>query len=77
MTRFMQKFYGQDFTSWKGKYSYCRHGFIESIPHRILRRGVVIFRSEDLEKVLNFLKDYSLNIYVIEVKLTPDDEKFL
>ena len=73
----MQKFYGQDSTSWKGKYSYHRHGFLENIPHRKLLRGVIILRNEDTEMVIEFLKKYNLKMYVREIKLTPDDEEVL
>ena len=73
----MQKFYGQDSTSWKGTYSYHRHGFLENIPHRKLLRGVIILRNEDTEMVIEFLKKYNLKMYVREIKLTPDDEEVL
>ena len=77
INKFMQKFYGQDSTSWKGKYTYHRHGLLENIPHRKLLRGVLILRNEDTPKVLEFLGEYSLTLHVREIKLTPDDEKTL
>ncbi|MEM0135485.1 MAG: hypothetical protein QXU18_09750 [Thermoplasmatales archaeon] len=77
VNKFMQKFYGQDSTSWNGKYKYHRHGFLEEIPHRKLLRGVVILRSEDVARVLDFLGKYSLTLHVREIKLTADDEKTL
>jgi hypothetical protein len=77
INRFMQKFYGQDSSSWNGRYRYHRHGFMEDIPHRKLQRGVIILRKEDRERVLDFLGEYSLTLHVREVKLTPDDEEKL
>ena len=77
VNKFMQKFYGQDSTSWKGKYSHHRQGFLENIPHRKLLRGVIILRSEDMPQVLDFLGKYPLTLHVREVKLTGDDEKIL
>ena len=77
INKFMQKFYGQDSSSWKGRYRYHRHGFLEDIPHRKILRGVVILRKEDREKVLGFLNSYSLTLHVREIKLTPDDEEIL
>ena len=77
VNKFMQKFYGQDSTSWKGKYRHHRRGFLENIPHRKLLRGVIIIRTEDVPQVLGFLEKYSLTLYVREVKLTGDDEKIL
>ena len=77
INKFMQKFYGQDSTSWKGKYVYHRHGILEGIPHRKLLRGVIILRNEDVQMVLDFLGQYSLTLHVREVKLTEDDENIL
>ena len=77
INKFMQKFYGQDSTSWKGKYTYHRHGFLEDIPHRKLLRGVIILRKEDAESVIDFLSEYDLTVHVREIKLTLDDEKVL
>jgi len=77
INKFMQKFYGQDSSSWNGRYRYHRHGFLEDIPHRKLQRGVIVLRKEDREKVLDFLGEYSLTLHVREVKLTPDDEDIL
>ena len=73
----MQKFYGQDSTSWKGKYTYHRHGFMEDIPHRKLLRGVIVLRNDDRDRVLDFLGECSLTLHVREVKLTPEDEEKL
>ncbi len=77
INKFMQRFYGQDSSSWNGKYRFHRHGFMEDIPHRKLQRGVIILRKEDRERVLDFLGEYSLTLHVREVKLTPDDEEKL
>ena len=77
VNKFMQKFYGQDSSSWNGKYKYHRHGFMEDIPHRKLLRGVVILRGEDVPEVLDFLGKYSVMLHVREIRLTPDDEKIL
>ena len=77
INKFMQKFYGQDSTSWKGKYRYHRHGLMEDIPYRKLLRGVIILRKDDRDKVLDFLGSYSLKCHVREVKLTSEDEEKL
>ncbi len=77
VNKFMQKFYGQDSTSWSGKYRYHRHGFMEDIPHRKIQRDVVILSSEDMPKVLDFLGKYSVTLHVREIRLTPDDEEIL
>jgi hypothetical protein len=73
----MQSFYGQDSTSWKGKYTYHRHGLLDDIPHRKLLRGVIILRNEDVPRVLEFLGKYTLTLHVREIKLTREDENLL
>ncbi|MFG1520018.1 MAG: hypothetical protein AAE977_06055 [Thermoplasmataceae archaeon] len=77
VNKFMQKFYGQDSTSWKGGYRYHRHGFLEDIPHRELLCGVIILRIEDKDRVPDFLGKYVLTSHVREIKLAADDEKKL
>jgi len=77
INKFMQSFYGQDSTSWKGKYTYHRHGLLDDIPHRKLLRGVIILRNEDVSRVLEFLGKYRLTLHVREIKLTREDENLL
>lgn len=77
INKFMQKFYGQDSSSWKGRYRYHRHGFLEDIPHRKLPRGVIILRKNNVDRVLEFLRPYSLILHVREIRLTKADEKIL
>gem|GEM_PF-682945 len=77
INRFVQKFYGQDTTSHKGKYRFHRRGLMEDIAHIKLIRGVIIVKVSDLEKVLNFLNAYNAEVYIRDVTLTPEDEKNL
>ena len=75
ISKFCQKFYGQDTSSWGGKYRYHRHGLLDDIPHRKLSRGVVLIYGDDLERVLGFLEKYDAHIHVREVKLIEDDRE--
>lgn len=75
--RFVQKFYGQDTTSWKGRYTFHKKGFMESIPHRKVMGGVIVIAPEDLEKVLEFLREYSAEIYARDIILETDDREYL
>jgi len=77
INRFVQKFYGQDTTNHNGKYKHHRQGLMEDIPHIKLIRGVIIVRETDLEKILNFLKEYNAEIYTRDITLTPEDKKTL
>jgi len=77
ISKFCQKFYGQDSSSWGGKYHYHRQGLLDDIPHRKLLRGVIIINTKDLETVLEFLKGYNAQIHLREVTLTDTDENIL
>ena len=75
ISRFCQKFYGQDTSSWGGKYRYHRHGLLDDIPYRKLSRGVILIYDDDLETVLRFLEKYNAHTHVRKVRLTEDDRK--
>ena len=73
INRFCKAFYGQDTSSQQGRYRYHRHGLLDDIHHRRLIRGVIIVKAQDAETVLDFLKDYPLEVHVREIKLDTDD----
>ena len=77
LSKFCQRFYGQDTSSGKGKYRYHRHGLLDDIPHRKLLRGVIIIGSKDLKKVLTFLESYDATVYFREIKLIKEDMEIL
>lgn len=77
VSKFCQRFYGQDTSSGKGKYRYRRHGLLDDIPYRKLLRGVIIIRTEDLDKVLDFLGEYDAMVYFREIKLIEEDVEIL
>ena len=75
--RFCQLFYGQDTTTWKGRYSYHRHGLLDDIPHRRLGRSVVIVRIEDAGRVESFLRAYLNDFHIRRIVMTAEDRKLL
>lgn len=75
VSAFCKKFYGQDTSSHKGKYRYHRHGLLDDIPHRRLIRQVVIIRTEDVERVIDFLKDNNVTVHTRVVELNEEDMK--
>ncbi len=72
-SRFCQLFYGQDTVTWKGRYTYHRHGLLDEIPHRKLARGVLIIRSSDLDRIMDHLKGSVEEMHVRTVILLEDD----
>lgn len=77
LSKFCQKFYGQDTSSHGGKYRYHRHGLLDDIPHRKLLRGVIVIRKEHLRRVVDFLEQYHAEKHVREIKLSDEDEVVL
>ncbi|EQD26107.1 hypothetical protein B2A_15772, partial [mine drainage metagenome] len=75
--KFIQKFYGQDSSSWQGKYKFHKTGFLESIPHRKIAGGVIVLLPENLQPVLEFLSKYSAETYVRNIILDTDDGKYM
>ena len=75
--KFVKKFYGQETSSWKGKYSYRRRGLLDGIPHRKMLRGVVLLRHPDLPGVLAFLKEWKAEVEVRRVWPTREDLTYL
>lgn len=73
LNRFAQKFYGQE-ASTRGKtYRYRKKGLLDTIPHRKLRRGVVVVREEDLAKVEAFLDEWGVPREVRVIRPTAGD----
>lgn len=77
LSTFCQKFYGQDKSSWGGKYHYHRHGLLDDIPHNKLLRGVVIIKNKDITEVLEFLKTYDAEVHIRTIELSEEDRKIL
>ena len=77
LSKFCQKFYGQDSSSHHGKYRYHRHGLLDDIPHRKFIRGVIIVRTEHVDLVTEFLEQHSAHFHSRIVKLTEEDCKAL
>lgn len=50
---------------------------LDEIPYHKLLRGVIIIRMEDLQRVVTFLEEYSAEISVRTIELTPDDREKL
>ncbi len=77
LSKFCQKFYGQDTSSHGGKYKYRRHGLLDEIPYRKLSRGVILIKKENMETVLNFLRTYNAHVHARGVRLTEEDREIM
>lgn len=75
LSKFCQKFYGQDTSSWGRKYRYHRHGLLDDIPYRKLSQGVILINKDDLKTILTFLEKYDAEIHAREVKLIEEDKQ--
>ena len=74
---FCKHFWGQETSSNRGKYRYRREGLLDHIPHRKLIRGALIIPQEYGDEVAEFLNKFDAEVYVRDVRLTPDDIRAL
>lgn len=70
-----QRLHGQDTTT-RGRV-YHRHGLLEEIPHWRIKRGVLMVKEEDRERVVKLLREYAKEVYWWPVKLAPGERKRL
>lgn len=70
---FAKTFYGQETSTQGGRYRYRRRGLLDDIPHNKLIRGVIIVRTEDVERVTSFLDQHAAIYHVRTVELTDED----
>ncbi len=70
-----QKLYGQSSSS-RGR-KYHRKGVLESLPHWRVKRGVILVRADDREKVVRVLKGLVQEIHWWPVPLRPRDRQLL
>ena len=73
VNKFCKEFYGQDTSSHRGKYQYRRHGILDDIPHHRIIRQVVIVKTEDAVRVVEFLGKYDALVHTRIVELTDED----
>ncbi len=71
---FRRRVYGEETSSWGGKYHYRRKGFLEEIPHIRLYWGVVIVRKGDGGKVARRLREEGARVLIRQVILLQEDE---
>ena len=69
----VRRLYGQRTSSHGGKYVYRRKGLLDEIPYVRLIRGVVIVRTEDAGRVIEFLKGFRAEVHARTVTLTNED----
>lgn len=73
INRFCRKFYGYKDRSNKGKYTYERKGILSKYPHIKIRRGLIIVRMEDTEKIIDILEKHNAEIFMREIILLHKD----
>ena len=76
-TRFCRTMYGYKDRSNKGKYEYHRPGFLDTIPHLKLIRGVIIVQEKNAKTLAKFLKKHGAEIHIRKIELTASDKQKL
>lgn len=75
--QFGRAIYGENTSSWKGKYRYHRKGLLDDIPHVKMYWGSVIVLERDLKLLERILKAFSAEYMWREIKPTANDLKAL
>jgi len=70
---FRRKIYGEDTSSWGGRYHYHRKGILDEIPHVQLYWGVIIIKKSNYKKIEEIFSQYSTIIETRVVKCNKDD----
>jgi|GEM_PF-883659 len=75
--RFRKRIYGEETSSFGGRYRYRRKGLLDEIPHVKLYTGVVILKKEDVGRVVAAVRDNGGGCVKREVRLIRDDLRVL
>ena len=71
---FRRQVYGEETSSWGGKYRYHRKGILDEIPHVRLYWGILIVREADGGRLARRLRDQGAVVATRRVLLTRGDE---
>lgn len=71
---FRRRVYGEETSSWGGKYRYRRKGLLDGTPHIRLYWGVVIVEKGNGGKMAHLLREEGATVLVRRVILTRGDE---
>src|SRR5437867_2658574 len=69
----VKQLYGQATSSHGGQYRYRRRGILDDIPYRRLIRGVLILRTEDADRVAEWLRERGAEVHLRRVELSEAD----
>lgn len=75
--RFRKRIYGEETSSFGGRYRYRRRGLLDEISHVRLYTGVVILRKEDVKRLVTAVRANGGSYVLREVRLTREDRKAL
>lgn len=74
---FRRRVYGEESSSWGGKYQYHRKGILEEIPHVRLYWGVIIIRPQDQGRLTRWLRKEGAEVVSRRLWLTTGDRRSL
>jgi hypothetical protein len=75
--QFRRRLYGEETSSWEGRYRYRRKGILDKIPHVLLYWGIVIIHLDDMDVLMALLNEYSAIVHVRKVVAIKEDEIIL
>jgi len=75
--RIYREFHGWRDKSQYSKYTYNRKGLLNDIPHIVINRCVLIAKKQDAGRIISFLKENNVDVFVRDIILTKSDIKVL
>ena len=75
--QFRRRVYGEETSSWGGKYHYRRSGLLDGIPHVRLYWGTVLVGEEDGRRLVRAIRAEDGVVEVRRVELTTKDWRVL
>jgi hypothetical protein len=73
--RFRRRLYGEETSSWAGRYRYRRRGLLDAIPHVLLYWGSVIVGEEDARRLVREIRREGGVLEARRVELTTKDTR--
>jgi hypothetical protein len=74
---FRRRIYGEETSSWGGRYQYHRKGILDSIPHVFLYWGIVIVKKSDAPRLIERIKENGGLVETLVVQLRKSDKMVL
>ena len=74
---FRRRIYGEETSSWEGRYRYHRKGILDTIPHVRLYWGIIIVKETDAPGIIRLIKENGGIVDTRVIRLKNSDKTTL